>query len=87
MSALNPSRIGSDDEDAAEASVSALRRILPAATASLRASAFWLAVALPFLYVPLLAEGVSTDGELGALAVLLVVNVLALYAGHDYQPG
>ncbi|MEF8773998.1 MAG: hypothetical protein V5A23_02775 [Halobacteriales archaeon] len=87
MSALNPSRIGSDDEGAAEASASALHRILPAAKASLRAGAFWLAVALPFLYVPLLATGVSTAGQRGALAVLLVVNVFALYAGHGYRPG
>lgn len=86
MSALNPSRLGSDDAEHADARTSKLRRYLPAPPAPLRTAAFWTAVALPFLYLPLLADGVSTGGERGALAMLLALNVVALYAGHGHDP-
>lgn len=49
-----------------------------------RALAFWSAVALPLVYVPLLATGA---GHLQAetFLVLLVANILALVVGHDYR--
>lgn len=51
---------------------------------SMEAVAFWLAVALPFLYLPLLANG--TSGQEAVVFVgLLVVNVVALVAGHGYH--
>lgn len=46
---------------------------------------FWLAVALPFLYLPLLVTGVTTDGELLSVLVLLALNVVALVAGHGHR--
>lgn len=46
---------------------------------------FWLAVALPFLYLPLLMTGVTTDGELLSVLVLVGLNVIALIVGHDYR--
>jgi hypothetical protein len=55
--------------------------------ATLAAAAFWVAVALPFLYVPLLASGVSSDAERTALATLLALNVATLYVGHGHRPG
>lgn len=46
---------------------------------------FWLAVTLPFLYLPLLIAGVTTDGELLSVLVLVGLNVVALVVGHDHR--
>lgn len=46
---------------------------------------FWAAVALPFLYVPLLFAGISSDAELLTFLGLLALNVAALLAGHGYK--
>ena len=60
-----------------------VRRSLAVVAAPLRFVAFWLAVALPFLYVPLLAAGL--DGARPTVFVgLLVVNAVALVLGHDH---
>lgn len=45
---------------------------------------FWVAVALPFLYVPLLLHGLSNGGSLLVFVGLLTANVFALVIGHDY---
>jgi len=52
---------------------------------SVRAAAFWSAVALPFLNVALLANGLSTAAETTAFVALLVANVLALYVGQPHR--
>lgn len=52
----------------------------------LRTVGFWAAVALPALHVPLLLTGLDTGGEVVAFAVLVALNVLALWAGHGYDP-
>ncbi len=49
-----------------------------------RGAAFWSAVALPFLNLALLADGLSTTAEMTAFLALLAVNGLALYVGHPY---
>lgn len=49
-------------------------------------AAFWTAVALPFLYVPLLVGGVSTSSEFVALVALLGLHFVTLYLGQDYEP-
>ena len=46
---------------------------------------FWLAVALPFLYLPLLVSGVTTNSELMTVLMLLGLNVVALLVGHDHR--
>ncbi|WP_128476344.1 hypothetical protein [Halorussus pelagicus] len=46
---------------------------------------FWSAVALPFLYVPLLFNGISSQGELLTFVGLLALNVAALLAGHGHK--
>lgn len=49
-----------------------------------RWTAFWAAVALPFLHVPLLFSNRHVDALLG----LVVLNVVCLLAGHRYaRPG
>lgn len=49
----------------------------------LRFVAFWAAVALPFLYLPLLFGGLEA-GQLTAFAGLLGAHLFALVAGHGY---
>jgi len=46
---------------------------------------FWSAVALPFLYLPLLFTGISSDAELLTFVGLLALNVAALLAGHGHK--
>jgi hypothetical protein len=47
---------------------------------------FWAAIALPFLYVPLLVETqLQTTAETATFLVLLGLNVLALLVGHSYK--
>lgn len=50
-----------------------------------RALGFWSAVALPFLYLPLLAAGLETVTETTAVLALLVLNLLALLVGRGYN--
>jgi hypothetical protein len=52
----------------------------------LQATAFWSAVAMPFLYVPLLVGGL-TDGEAVTFIGLLFLNVVALVLGHGHRSG
>lgn len=44
---------------------------------------FWLAVALPLVYLPLLAGGLSSQ-EATVFVGLVVLNVASLIAGHGY---
>ena len=51
---------------------------------SLRAIAFYSAIGLPILYLPLLANGLSiADAPL--FATLVCANFAALFAGHGYR--
>ncbi|KAB1187783.1 MULTISPECIES: hypothetical protein [Haloferax] len=51
--------------------------------APLRFVGFWAAVALPFLYVPLLFGGLEAS-ELTVFVALVALNALALVIGHNY---
>lgn len=51
--------------------------------APLRFVAFWAAVALPFLYLPLLVGGLNGQETL-AFGSLLAANALALVLGHGH---
>lgn len=44
---------------------------------------FWSAIALPFLYAPLLVGGLPED-RMGLFAILLLANAVAFVAGHGY---
>ncbi|RQG92959.1 hypothetical protein EA462_01710 [Natrarchaeobius halalkaliphilus] len=46
---------------------------------------FWVAIALPFVHVPLLSRGLGDPRVTLAFFTLLVLNVLALYVGHGYN--
>lgn len=54
-------------------------------TWSIRATAFWLAIVLPFLYLPLSLGGLDGRPERVAFVGLLVLNVVALVVGHEYR--
>jgi hypothetical protein len=54
-------------------------------TTPLEVVGFWSAIALPFLYMPLLLAGISTQGELLTFIGLLALNVAALLAGHGHK--
>lgn len=51
---------------------------------SVQATAFWVAVVLPFLYLPLLVTGLEAGATTTAFVALLLANVLALLVGHGH---
>lgn len=59
------------------------RSLIDLVTGSLRRVAFWAAIVLPFLHVPLLASGLESEGTITAFATLLVLNVVALVVGYS----
>ena len=50
-----------------------------------RAIAFWVAVALPFLYLPLLITGLDTTPITVAFLALLGANAVALFVGRGHH--
>lgn len=52
---------------------------------SVRFIGFWGAVVLPFLYVPLLVSGLDTAGQKETFALLLALNIVALFFGHRHR--
>lgn len=49
----------------------------------IRAIAFYAAIVLPLLYLPLLAKGLHLE-EAPLLVTLLCANLAALFVGHGY---
>lgn len=58
--------------------LSALRR-------PLEAVGFWAAVALPFLYVPLILTGLGTRSTQLAATLLIGLHAVALVVGHRHR--
>lgn len=54
--------------------------------APVRMGSFWLAVALPFVHLPLLLSGLGSAEGAGAFLVLLALNALSLVVGHGHGP-
>lgn len=54
--------------------------------ASLQFVGFWSAIALPFVYVPYLLTGLSGALDTAVLVGLVLLNAVALYVGHGYDP-
>ena len=46
---------------------------------------FWSAIALPFIHIPLLFQGLDGPHVTLAFFSLLAANLLALYVGHGYN--
>jgi hypothetical protein len=57
----------------------------PALLEPVEAVAFWAAIALPFLYLPLFVTGPDTTAAWSATLGLVVVHVLALYLGRSHN--
>ena len=62
------------------------RRSLSLLRRQLQAAGFWVAVALPFLHVPLLLSGLDTATDTWLFVALISLNLLALVIGHGYRP-
>lgn len=52
--------------------------------APVRRLSFWVAVALPFLYVPMLLIGLGSTARQTAFLALLCCNAVALLLGHSH---
>ena len=53
--------------------------------APVRVLAFWVAVALPFLYLPLLITGLENATMTLAFLALLAANAVTLFVGHPHR--
>ena len=51
----------------------------------IRMVSFWMAVALPFLHVPLLFRGLGGPSETLTFLGLLALNLVALLVGHPHN--
>lgn len=58
---------------------------LPGLSEPLAAIAFWSAITLPVLYLPLLMAGLSTTQDLLLFLGLLALHLAALLAGRSYR--
>ncbi|MFB6135636.1 MAG: hypothetical protein ABEJ04_02655 [Halobacteriaceae archaeon] len=80
-----PSTLGNEQPSAFPGSPRSLaERVGETALRPLRFVGFWAAVAMPFLYLPLLYDGFQGE-EAVVFAVLLVANLAGLVLGHGYS--
>lgn len=63
--------------------VQSLQRGVELVATPLRFVSFWTAVALPFLYLPLLYGGLEGQ-QAYVFALLVAINVVTLLLGHEY---
>ncbi|WP_254766212.1 hypothetical protein [Salinilacihabitans rarus] len=61
------------------------RRLLRSMKGPTQFLCFWVAIALPFVQVALLAHGLGDPSVTFAFLTLLAINVVALYVGHGYN--
>ena len=85
MSTTNPSTWTDEETTTVCAAVRAAARVGSATAGPVRALAFWLAVVLPFAYLPLLAGGIGTEADLFTFAGLVAANAVALLVGHGHH--
>ena len=60
------------------------RAVVAGVQRRVRRAAFWAAVGLPFLHIPLLLTGLGSPTALEAFLVLVVLNVVALVLGRPH---
>lgn len=73
---------GSRDTDSARGTLGRIAQTLERPT---KFVSFWIAIALPFVYLPLLTRGLGDPIVTATFFGLLALNVVALYVGHDYN--
>ena len=76
---------GADESADGPRETGSLEAIAPTLAPPIRKTGFWVAIVLPFLYLPVLANGLSSRRETAIFLVLLGVNLGALYIGHAYK--
>lgn len=81
----SPASTTGESTERQDSSRNTLERISPTLADPIRRIGFWIAIVLPFLYVPLLATGLSTAAETMTFLGLVTVNLVALYVGHAHQ--
>lgn len=59
-------------------------RVVEALSEPLSAVAFWSAIALPVLYVPLLATGLGSTRDLALFLGLFALHLVTLVGGRTY---
>lgn len=84
MSSVPQSLEPSIERDALGRPIELAAAAVDAGRRGMAAVSFWLAIALPIAYPPLLAGGLTgSDGSL--FVVLLAANALALLGGHGHR--
>ncbi|PSQ05775.1 hypothetical protein BRC92_01670 [Halobacteriales archaeon QS_4_69_31] len=74
-----------DLTDTLTKSSTAIERVGETVVSPITGLAFWTAIALPFLHLPLLLlTGLSSSGTATAFVVLLAANIVALLVGHPH---
>jgi hypothetical protein len=63
------------------------RRLSRQAGERVRAVAFWTAILLPFVYVPLLTLRLDTPTELFAFVTLVLAHAASLLVGYSHSTG
>jgi hypothetical protein len=48
--------------------------------------AFWIAVIIPFTYLPVLAMEAFIPMQSGVFISLIITNIISLLVGHNYTP-
>jgi hypothetical protein len=61
------------------------RSLVELVSGPLKRLAFYAAIVLPFLHLPLLVTGLKSDTVTIAFGALLVLNVVAILVGHYYD--
>lgn len=62
------------------------RQVAGPAGRVVRAAGFWLAILLPFVYVPVVVMGATLPVEPSLIVAAVVGNLLALLIGHGHEP-
>ena len=78
MSALDADGVGSSVRPA-------VRTVRRRVSVPLSALSFWVAIALPAIYLPLLVAGIDGGEDLLLFLALLGLHVLALVGGRDHR--
>lgn len=75
----------SNDLRSALSNAGSVVRPMEAVLFPVRVLAFWTAIALPFLYVPLLFSGLENAATTVTFLALLACNATALLVGHPHR--
>jgi len=73
--------LGSAGGESSTAGIGAARTLI----APLSALSFWLAIALPALYLPLFVTGLESTNELLTFLGLFALHLLALFGGRTHR--